>query len=246
MMTLEEYYSGLGYGPDQWHIGQEHPHLENFAIYLLKQLRTARVLEIGYQAGGFAVPLILEMRKRRDFHYVGIDNGAYPNAVDPQVIVDYLKLQNVTCDFNFHRGDAKEVLGRLAPQEFDLILVDHYKPLYFREFYEIASKRFLAPGGYILFHDVTQKAEKAWRQCKFICRAFGFSWQIVETVPGGLAVAERSAEAFQTKSLAQVAARVELEVLRGSHRLQSILAYPIRIDVRKLLRRNNEEGQAEN
>jgi len=246
MVTLAEYYRGLGYTPDKWHIGQEHPHLENVAIRLLKQLRTARVLEIGYQAGGFAVPLILEMQERPDFLYVGIDNGAYPNAVHPLVIVNYLKLQKVTCDFNFHRGDAKEVLGRLAPQEFDLILVDHYKPLYFREFYEIASKGLIAPGGYILFHDVFEKAEKAWKECKLICWAFGFSWQIVDIVPGGLGVVERSVSGIQRKTSAELTARLQVEILRGSRRLKMILTHSIRIAKHKLLHPEKHEEKEDN
>jgi len=67
MVTLAEYYTSLGYTPEVWHIGQEHRHLENFALCLLKQLPRVRVLEIGYQTGGFAVPVILEMQERPDF-----------------------------------------------------------------------------------------------------------------------------------------------------------------------------------
>lgn len=127
MITLPEYYANLGYTPDQWHIGREHPYLENYAPGLLEDLPCAQVLEIGYQAGGFAVPVIMKMQDRPDFLYVGIDNCAYPNAVDPLTIVGYLKQQKVKGDFNFHRADVKDILGRLAPQEFDLILVDHSK-----------------------------------------------------------------------------------------------------------------------
>jgi hypothetical protein len=214
MVTLAEYYRALGYTSDRWHIGQEHPYLEDFAIRLLRQLSRARVLEIGYQAGGFAVPIILEMQEHPDFLYVGIDNGAYPNAVDPLVITDYLKLQQITCDFSFRHGDAKEVLSRLAPQEFDLILVDHYKPFYFREFYEIASKGWIAPGGYILFHDVLEKAEAAWKECKVVCQAFGFTWQIVRDVPGGLALVKPNEARLRKMSLQRLFSRSQLKAIQ--------------------------------
>ena len=41
--------------------------LEERAINLLSEMPRARVLEIGYQSGGFAVPVILAMRDRSDF-----------------------------------------------------------------------------------------------------------------------------------------------------------------------------------
>jgi hypothetical protein len=52
MEALKEYYRSLGYPESRWHIGPEHPHLEDYAIRLLETLPRARVLEVGYQAGG--------------------------------------------------------------------------------------------------------------------------------------------------------------------------------------------------
>ena len=213
MITLSEYYTSLGYTPDRWHIGQEHPHLENYALYLLRQLPRSRVLEIGFQAGGFAVPVIMKMQDRPDFLYVGIDNGAYPNAVHPSTIVGYLKQQKVKGEFYFHYGDVKDILTRLTPQKFDLILVDHSKPFYSREFYTISCNGFIAPGGYILFHDVSEKAEAAWKECKLICQAFGLSWQIVEDVPGGLAVVRLDETTLPKAGLRRLFARSQIKVI---------------------------------
>jgi hypothetical protein len=212
VITLSEYYISLGYTPDMWHIGQEHPHLENYALHLLRQLPSSRVLEIGFQAGGFAVPVIMKMQDRPDFLYVGIDNGAYPNAVHPSTIVGYLKQQKVKGEFYFHYGDVKDILTRLAPQRFDMILVDHSKPFYSREFYTIASKGLIAPGGYILFHDVLEKAEAVWRECEVICQAFGFSWQIVEDVPGGLAAVKPGGATLPKVGLGMLFARSQIKV----------------------------------
>ena len=54
MMTLAEYYAALGYTSDHWPIGLKHPYLENYVLRLIEKFPWARVLEIGYQAGGFA------------------------------------------------------------------------------------------------------------------------------------------------------------------------------------------------
>ena len=45
---LSEYYTSLGLTPEQWHVGPEHPYLEEYAIDILSRLPSARVLEIGY------------------------------------------------------------------------------------------------------------------------------------------------------------------------------------------------------
>ena len=76
MSELSAYYTALGYPASRWHIGAEHPLLEEYAIRLLATLPRARVLEVGYQAGGFAVPLILAMHARPGFTYVGVDSMA--------------------------------------------------------------------------------------------------------------------------------------------------------------------------
>lgn len=67
MNPLAEYKQTLGYPPSRWHISPEHPFLERYWLGLLASMPSVRVLEVGYQAGGFAVPLILAMRERADF-----------------------------------------------------------------------------------------------------------------------------------------------------------------------------------
>ncbi len=227
MMSLAEYYAALGYTSDQWHIGLEHPYLENYALRLIERFPRARVLEIGYQAGGFAVPVILRMKNRPDFVYVGIDNGAYANSVDSSVIADYLRSYQVACQYTFYNGDAGKILPRLVPQGFDLILVDHHEPLYPREFYTIVSRGLIVSGGVVLFHDVFQKAEKAWKECELICRAFGFSSQIVDDIPGGLAVVERSLGGVPAKGLPQLTVRLQVEMLRAVRGLKAGLYHAL-------------------
>ena len=191
MRTLAEYYANLGYPKARWHIGGEHPSLEQYAVRLLESLPSARVLEVGYQSGGFAVPVILAMRERPDFAYVGIDSLGYSTAIDGTVIARYLEEQGVTAGYEFLVGDARECLAKLRGREFDLILVDHHKPLYPRELRAIVRGGFVSAHGSILVHDVLGKAQGVWPDCALIVRAYGFGVSIVDAVPDGLAVVKR-------------------------------------------------------
>ncbi len=189
MKTLAEYYTDLGYPLSVWHLGDEHPAIENYAIQLAYRLPRARVLEIGVQSGGFAVPLIMGMQKHPNFSYVGVDDYSYASAVDGSVISGYLTGFNLNYGYEFVNMDAEAYLQSLSNQQFDLILVDHYKPLYPRDFETIVRRQILSYDGYILFHDVLGKAAGVWKECQKICAAFGYSWEVVSEVPAGLAVA---------------------------------------------------------
>lgn len=202
MKTLREAYEECGLTTKQWHVGPEHPHLENFAIKLLRAMPRARVLEIGYQAGGFAVPVIVQMQERFDFVYVGVDAVAYSNSVPGDIIQKYLESEQVTGAYTFHVSDSHAFLRRLSGQ-FDLILIDHYKPLYPREFYTLIKRQLIAPDGVVLFHDVLDRAESAWVVCKEMCELYGFATQIVDDVPGGLAVARRTRQEVRGHRLAR-------------------------------------------
>jgi len=210
MKTIQEYYANLGYSPDHWHIGTEHPHLEEFAIQLLLQQSQANVLEIGYQSGGFAVPVILACQDHPAFNYLGIDSREYASAVDGAVIAGYLNEIGVNGQYKFETGDAGEFLQTLPHQPFDLILIDHYKPLYPRDFYTIASRQLTRDGGYVLFHDVLGRAANEWRECQLICMAFGYTWRIIPEIPGGLAVAQRTSRRNPLTILKQAVARAML------------------------------------
>ena len=188
MTTLSEYYQGLGYPGSRWHIGREHPHLEEYAIRLLHGMPRAKVLEVGYQAGGFAVPVILAMRGRPDFTYLGIDSMAYENAVGGKVIAQYLRDHDVIGCYEFVERDAGEFLARMPLQQFDLVLIDHSKSLYPREFRTLVRRGLVSPYGYTMFHDVLGEAREVWRDCVVIARSSGYSWSIVSEIPEGLAV----------------------------------------------------------
>jgi hypothetical protein len=188
-LSLSEFYIREGLNRDQWHIGPEHPYLEEFALGILSKKKLKRVLEIGYQAGGFAVPLILASQGDPGFSYAGIDNGSYANCVDKSIIEKYLDRNGIPREkYSFYRRDASKGLGKLEKKQFDLVLIDHYKPLYLREFYKILKTKLLAPEGVIIFHDVLGRASEIWKQCKRLCELTGCSWEVVETVPGGIGV----------------------------------------------------------
>ena len=193
-MTLQEYYEDLGLPDSHWHIGPEHPALENYALRLLADLPQARVLEVGYQSGGFAVPVILAMQDRPGFEYLGIDSLDYDNSVDGSTIARFLRDQGITEGYDFAAGDAGQYLRKLSHRQFDLILVDHYKPLYARELLIILRHRLISPGGYILFHDVLGEASGAWKDCARVCDAYGYVWSIAQDVPEGLALVRQDRE----------------------------------------------------
>jgi predicted O-methyltransferase YrrM len=189
--TLAEYYESLGYPPSRWHVGAEHPALEEYAVSFLRSLPRARVLEIGYQAGGFAVPLILALRNRPDFTYVGIDSMAYGTAVDGGVIAGYLEHEGVKGTYEFAVGDAGEFLRKRATPDFDLVLIDHDKRLYPRELHTLLRRRLVSEEGCVLMHDVLGKARRVWKDCAAIAHACGFDYSIVAEIPEGLAVVKR-------------------------------------------------------
>lgn len=189
---LADYYRQQGLTPSQWHIGAEHPELENHAIRILAGVGGPRILEIGFQAGGFAVPMILRFSSEAGFRYVGIDDLAYENAVDATLIEAYLRSRGATQGVRFIVEDADRALVALDAEPFDLILIDHHKPLYSRDLATVLSRGLLKPGGFLLLHDMSQKASPFRDECEIVCRAHGRELMIVPSVPGGLAVASRS------------------------------------------------------
>ena len=70
--------------------------------------------------------------------------------MDGSVIAGYLSELDVKCTYEFRNGEAGVFLKTMPWQEFDLILLDHYKPLYPRDFYTIARRRLLSTDGYAL------------------------------------------------------------------------------------------------
>jgi predicted O-methyltransferase YrrM len=187
---LAAYYAALGYPTSRWHIGAEHPLLEEYAIRLLATLPCARVLEIGYQAGGFAVPLILAMHTRPDFAYVGVDSMAYGSAVDGPTIGRYVSERGVSGGYEFVERDAGAFLRDVSPM-FDLILIDHDKRLYPRDLRTVLRRNLVSPSGVVLLHDVLGKARRVWHDCVAIARNYGWSPELVVEVPEGLAVLRR-------------------------------------------------------
>ena len=190
MSELAAYYTALGYPASRWHIGAEHPLLEEYAIRLLGTLPRARVLEVGYQAGGFAVPLILAMHARPGFAYVGVDSMAYGSAVDGPTIGRYVSQRGVSGGYEFVERDAGAFLREVSPT-FDLILIDHDKRLYPRDLRTVLRRNLVSPSGVVLLHDVLGKARRVWHDCVAIARNYGWSAELVDEVPEGLAVLRR-------------------------------------------------------
>jgi hypothetical protein len=189
---LAEYYARSGLAAGSWLVGPEHPALEALGIRLLSNTASARILELGVQSGGFAVPVILSCAHREGFAYTGVDNLAYTNAVPLHHIADYLALHRVTHGLRFVESESGTVVRTAAPRSFDLILIDHFKPRYPIDLYGICSRDLLSDDGRIVLHDVLGNAAGQWEVCTRVCRAFGYDWTIDASVPEGAAIVRRA------------------------------------------------------
>src|SRR5688572_2578069 len=104
-MTLQQYYASLGLPEEAWHVGPEHPAIEELGLAVLSTTRGARILEVGVQSGGFAVPVILASYTQVGFSYTGVDNLEYTNAVPLRLISQYLAQRGITENIRFFEGD---------------------------------------------------------------------------------------------------------------------------------------------
>ena len=206
--TLAQYYRHLGLAEQSWHIGPEHPGLELFILRVLGNLAQSRTLEIGVQAGGLAVPLILGAADRPGFSYTGVDSLEYDNAVPLRLIADYLKQAGVTAPVRFIESDSTTVLRSESPSAYDLIVFDHYKPKYPIDLHIVLQHNILAAGGVIVLHDVLVAARTDWKVCESVCRAFGYTWSIDASVLQGVAVVRRSDRAMSGLHRSLVGLRV--------------------------------------
>src|SRR5437867_8566063 len=103
---LARHYRNERLADDAWHIGPEHPALERVALEVLKSLVGRHVVEIGFQAGGFAVPIIFALHRDPRFRYVGVDNLAYTNSVRPAAIEGFLRSRVTTGCYEFIQSDS--------------------------------------------------------------------------------------------------------------------------------------------
>ena len=189
--TLADYYRNLGLPEESWHIGPEHPGLEEMVLRVLATLARARTLELGVQAGGLAVPLIAGAAGRPDFSYTGVDSLAYPNAVPLHLIAKYLKEAGIAAPVQFIESDSTPMLRAAAAASYDLIVFDHFKPKYPIDLFLVFERDILSAEGVIILHDVLMAARAEWRVCEDVCRAFGYTWTIDANVLQGVAIARR-------------------------------------------------------
>ena len=204
IVELRDWYLRNGVNEGEFCIGPEHPAMENLAIQLLEKKPQKRVLEIGYQSGGFAIPVISKFGRIPGFHYTGIDNlqfhGNWQGGWNLSLLTKCLDEHEIPrTAYEFQQGDAKHFLCQCA-EKYDLILIDHLKSLYVRELKTILQKKLIQPSGHILLHDVTKRAKQAWSDCKKWCESFGGTWEVHDEVASGLAVVV-SGNGYRSKGL---------------------------------------------
>jgi predicted O-methyltransferase YrrM len=197
---LQQYYRDLGLADDGWHLGPEHPSLEQLGVALVTATKKRRILEIGVQAGGFAVPVILAVAQQTNFSYLGVDNREYTNAVPLKLVADYLRRHGVTEGVRLVEADSTTVLRTAERGAFDLILMDHYKPKYPFDLLHIFRRDLLSDDGAIVLHDVLAHAAREWAICTRLSRAYGYTSVIDATVFQGAGIIRRAAAADHTGS----------------------------------------------
>lgn len=206
VMELHEWYLRNGVQDGEFCLGPEHPAMEDIAITLLEKRPTKRILEIGYQSGGFAIPVIAHFAQSPGFQYTGIDNlefhASRPGGWEFSHLGECLDEIGVPRDvYQFHTGDAKEFLTECT-DKYDIILIDHLKALYVRELRVVLQHKLIDPEGFILLHDVNKRASQAWNDCKKWCQCFGCTWAIHDEVASGLAVV-KSPSGYSSKGFWQ-------------------------------------------
>src|SRR5262249_28867011 len=154
-----------------------------------------RMLEVGVQAGGFAVPGIVALHTRPTFTYTGVDKLLYTNAVPLRYVESYLRRVRVTPPLPFVEGDSTTVVRPPGPHSLDFVLLDHYKPKYPVDLLHICANGALSAHGTIVLHDVLTHAAPDWPICEAICRAYGYRWWIDSDVSQGAAIVTRDANA---------------------------------------------------
>ncbi|MBM3779079.1 MAG: hypothetical protein FJW23_12745 [Acidimicrobiia bacterium] len=220
--SLSAFYEQRGVPADAWHIGPEHPALENVAIDLLGRLPGRQVLEVGVQAGGFAAPVIAAARDWPGFEYTGVDNHAYANAPPFALLQAFLQERGIVAPVRFVHSDAGAFLSGAGPDSFDLILLDHDKPCYPRDLHLVLSRNLLRAGGVVLIHDVLGNARDAWRVCQRVARLHGCATEVRADVPEGLGMVrygERSPASSATR--AWMGARLSLGLWRHQIRMSA-------------------------
>jgi len=192
LSNLRKFYVDQGLHDKDFHIGPEHPGLEEKALLLVKDIPAPRILEIGYQSGGFSIPMIVTLFKNQGVTYEGIDNLEFNESINsrwqPRFLEEFLEKEGVdnSC-FTFNNGDGAEFLKQ-CDHQYDLILIDHLKALYPRELKLILQNHLIKEGGFILLHDVSIRAKVAWEKCSKICDSYGCQYEVDENVVSGLAI----------------------------------------------------------
>lgn len=178
MIAVEGEANDTKYHNRTLYVGPEHPVLETFAISLAKTIRARKVLEVGYQCGALSFALVEHLaRNNEHWSYYGIDieeiyanELCYASSLVPEML-DRMGI-NHGGRLRFYWGDARQIVPKLADIEkvpFDLVLIDHDKPLYLTCYESLLDSGLIAPNAPVVFHDIYTYAKVEWR---YICNKF--------------------------------------------------------------------------
>ncbi len=179
---------------NQFHIGSEHPLFSGYISHVLSMNNIRTCLEVGYQCGGLTIPSAKALiEKNKNTTYFGLDKQDDANSKgNHRFIFDYLKEKGVDVErIHLYIGDANELIETCfsecsADFFFDMVIIDHAKPLYQPCFELLDEKALISEESIIFFHDIFTYARKEWNSLKNIP---GYYWIEIPLIDGGLGLA---------------------------------------------------------
>lgn len=149
-----------------FNIGHEHPVQAATMILLARAAEARSVLEVGYQCGGMLIPLCLAQIHGGDPLFeqiVGIDNyqGSGSGRKQDLLIESYLR----TFGFESFQLIGGEDFTPYAFQDFafDMVILDHDKPLTLQHVVECIEYNVVAHDGIIVVCDIDIYPEETWK-----------------------------------------------------------------------------------
>ena len=150
--------------PSPW-LGPEHPAISATLIALAFMKKAESVLEIGYQAGGSAIPF------QNYVDYFGGQYQGFDSCEDINASVEHAEAirkccvkMGVDCGVIWTEAfDVSKVRGSV-----DFVFIDHWKELYLQSTKDLVESAHLAPEAWLVYHDIDVEPRwvENWKEVK--------------------------------------------------------------------------------
>lgn len=138
--------------------GDEHPVLQMSMVRLAQIKKPKHYLEVGFQSADTIIPVSI-LCNSFGGKCLGIDNLADFTGVHRPMEDREDAFQVLLAKLHFYAGTQHQLVlgsaeGFVHDCQYDMVFIDHYKEFYVREFEGLVNSGALAPGAWVLFHDV--------------------------------------------------------------------------------------------